>query len=200
MMQLRGRRGFSIPLAILGGGMIAIVMTALSFYSQGEMRSVRHMLDSTTGEYLAYSGLIWSYDKLCREGRWYQPAENSIKERGHQWQNSWKGTPDLAIPGNGNAGGPQISVFFDEIRSTHTLKLPGKTINPGNATPGLPLLDHIDSLPLDRPDGRIEQAKRAFDRLPAGLTHFLIHASADTPELRAITPDAPSRIADYQAF
>jgi len=65
---------------------------------------------------------------------------------------------------------------------------------------GLPLLDHIDSLPLDRPDGRIEQAKRAFDRLPAGLTHFLIHASADTPELRAITPDAPSRIADYQAF
>ncbi len=65
---------------------------------------------------------------------------------------------------------------------------------------GLPLLDAVVGLPLDRPDDRIEQAKRALDNLPPGLTHFVIHAAADTPELRAITPDAPSRIADYRAF
>lgn len=65
---------------------------------------------------------------------------------------------------------------------------------------GLPLLDQITMLPLDQPNDRIALAKRAFDSLPAGLTHFIIHPAADTPELRAITPDAPSRIADYRAF
>lgn len=65
---------------------------------------------------------------------------------------------------------------------------------------GLPLLDNIAMLPLDQPEDRIALAKRAFDRLPAGLTHFIIHPAADTPELRAIAPDAPSRIADYRAF
>jgi len=65
---------------------------------------------------------------------------------------------------------------------------------------GLPLIDHIASLPLDRPDDRIAQARRAFDSLPAGLTHFIVHPAADTPELRAITPDAASRINDYRAF
>ena len=36
--------------------------------------------------------------------------------------------------------------------------------------------------------------------MPPGLTHFIIHPSKNTPELRAITPDWPSRVADYQAF
>jgi hypothetical protein len=55
-------------------------------------------------------------------------------------------------------------------------------------------------LPLDQPADRVEQAKRAFDTLPPGLTHFIIHPAQDTPELRAITPDWQSRVADYQAF
>ena len=65
---------------------------------------------------------------------------------------------------------------------------------------GVPLLDEIVGLPLDRPQDRLEQAKRALAALPAGLTHFSIHPAQDTPELRAITPDAPSRVADYRTF
>jgi predicted glycoside hydrolase/deacetylase ChbG (UPF0249 family) len=65
---------------------------------------------------------------------------------------------------------------------------------------GLPLLDHLVGLPLDRPEDRVALAKQAFDGLPPGLTHFIIHPAQDTPELRAIAPDWPSRVADYEAF
>jgi predicted glycoside hydrolase/deacetylase ChbG (UPF0249 family) len=65
---------------------------------------------------------------------------------------------------------------------------------------GLPLFDHVGMMPLDESANRVETAKKMFDSLPPGLTHFLLHPSQDTPELRAITPDWPSRVADYQAF
>ena len=65
---------------------------------------------------------------------------------------------------------------------------------------GLPLLDNLAGLPLDRPDDRVAQAKTVLGGLPAGLTHLIIHPATDTPELRAITPDAAGRVADYQAF
>lgn len=70
---------------------------------------------------------------------------------------------------------------------------------------GIPLLDRIESLPLDvepgeAPDWRINQAVKALEGLPPGVTHFIIHPSQDTPELRAITPDWRCRVADYQAF
>ena len=66
---------------------------------------------------------------------------------------------------------------------------------------GFPLLDRaVQELPLDQPQNRIETAKRAFDALPPGLTHFILHPSKDTPELRAITPDWEARVADYRAF
>ena len=65
---------------------------------------------------------------------------------------------------------------------------------------GWSLVDYGFMMPLDRPDGRVEQAKQALDALPAGLTHFVLHPAVDSPELRAITEDWPSRVADYQAF
>jgi len=65
---------------------------------------------------------------------------------------------------------------------------------------GVPLLDNIAMMPLDAPAERIDQAKRMFESLPPGLTHFIIHPSHDTPELRAIAADWPSRVADHQAF
>ncbi|MCI0519824.1 MAG: polysaccharide deacetylase family protein [Chloroflexi bacterium] len=65
---------------------------------------------------------------------------------------------------------------------------------------GLPLVDQMAWLPLDQPAARIAQAKAMLGSLPPGVTHFVIHPSKDTPELRAITPDWPSRVADYQAF
>jgi predicted glycoside hydrolase/deacetylase ChbG (UPF0249 family) len=65
---------------------------------------------------------------------------------------------------------------------------------------GWPLIDHVFMMPLDKPEERVEMAKRALDSLPAGITHFVLHPSVDTPELRAITSDWPSRVADYHAF
>jgi predicted glycoside hydrolase/deacetylase ChbG (UPF0249 family) len=65
---------------------------------------------------------------------------------------------------------------------------------------GLPLLDNLVMLPLDQPVDRIELVKQAFDSLPPGLTHLIIHPAQDTPEVRAITPDWQSRVGDYQVF
>ena len=65
---------------------------------------------------------------------------------------------------------------------------------------GIPLVDFVSGLYLDQPINRLEQAKKALDALPAGITHFIIHPSKDTPELRAIAPDWECRVADYQTF
>jgi len=66
---------------------------------------------------------------------------------------------------------------------------------------GVPLLDAIQHLALDAdPRSRLEQARQAIDALAPGITHFIIHAAQDTPELRAITPDWPCRVADYRTF
>ncbi|MFN8470847.1 MAG: polysaccharide deacetylase family protein [Anaerolineae bacterium] len=65
---------------------------------------------------------------------------------------------------------------------------------------GLPLFDHADFLPLNAHEDRVEVAKERLGRLPAGLSYFILHPAADTPEIRALAPDYRSRVADYQAF
>jgi chitin disaccharide deacetylase len=65
---------------------------------------------------------------------------------------------------------------------------------------GVALLDHIFMMPLDVPDDRIGQAKRAIAALQPGLTHFILHPAHDTPELRACSASWQSRVADLQAF
>ncbi len=65
---------------------------------------------------------------------------------------------------------------------------------------GMPLIDAVDYLPLDDPTDHIGLARRKLAALPPGITHFLMHPAIDTPELRAIAPDWPSRVANYQAF
>jgi predicted glycoside hydrolase/deacetylase ChbG (UPF0249 family) len=65
---------------------------------------------------------------------------------------------------------------------------------------GLPLVDGLAMLPLDQPKGQLEIAKKMLNELPSGVTHFLFHPSLNTPELRAIAPDWPSRVANYQTF
>ena len=65
---------------------------------------------------------------------------------------------------------------------------------------GLPLFDQMVAMPLDESADRVQVAKKLFDALPAGLSYFVLHPALDTPELRAIAPDWPSRVADYQAF
>ena len=65
---------------------------------------------------------------------------------------------------------------------------------------GFPLLDNFSSMPLDQPEGQVEIAKKLLSALPPGITHFVFHPSVDTPELRHITPDWPSRVANYHTF
>ena len=65
---------------------------------------------------------------------------------------------------------------------------------------GLPLVDGLAMLPLDQPEGQLEIAKNMLSQIPAGVTHFLFHPSIDTPELRAVCPDWPSRVANYLTF
>jgi predicted glycoside hydrolase/deacetylase ChbG (UPF0249 family) len=66
---------------------------------------------------------------------------------------------------------------------------------------GVPLVDAFVGMPLDAPDERIARAKTLFDALPSGITHFVLHPAAHTPELRAITPDDwPSRVGDHRTF
>ncbi len=69
------------------------------------------------------------------------------------------------------------------------------------AAQGVPLFDHIAMAPLqDIPDDRIGHLKEMIRTLPPGLTHFVIHPSKDTPELRAIADDWRARVGDYEAF
>jgi hypothetical protein len=65
---------------------------------------------------------------------------------------------------------------------------------------GLPLLDVLGGMNLDTDENRLERTKQAFSDLQPGITHFIIHPSKDTPELRDITPDWRCRAADYQDF
>lgn len=65
---------------------------------------------------------------------------------------------------------------------------------------GVPLLDHLFMMPLDDPSDRLERTFQALEALPPGVNHFIIHPSKDSPELRAITPDWPCRVADYLTF
>jgi predicted glycoside hydrolase/deacetylase ChbG (UPF0249 family) len=65
---------------------------------------------------------------------------------------------------------------------------------------GMPLIDHIDFMPLDQPEHRLEQVFSHLDALKPGITHFIIHPSHDTPEARAICSDLPNRVGDYETF
>ncbi len=65
---------------------------------------------------------------------------------------------------------------------------------------GIPLVDQVVGMPLDMNSDHFEYAKRAFDQLPAGVTHFLLHPSTDTPELRALAPDWRGRVENLHTF
>jgi hypothetical protein len=65
---------------------------------------------------------------------------------------------------------------------------------------GVPFLDFIKGMPLHAPENRHEQLFAALDSLPAGITHMIVHPSHDTPEARALSPDLPSRIGDFETL
>lgn len=67
---------------------------------------------------------------------------------------------------------------------------------------GVPMMDGLLSMPLDEPAEarQLEIAREQLGDLPEGLTHFILHPSTDTPELRAIAADWESRVANYNVF
>lgn len=65
---------------------------------------------------------------------------------------------------------------------------------------GIPMLEGIVSMPLEHDQDHIEVAKKLLSEMPVGITHFILHPSLDTPELRAICPDWKARVANYKAF
>lgn len=65
---------------------------------------------------------------------------------------------------------------------------------------GVPMMDGVLGMPLEHGEDHIEVAKKLLGELPTGMTHFILHPSIDTPELRAIAPDWQARVANYNAF
>jgi hypothetical protein len=68
------------------------------------------------------------------------------------------------------------------------------------AEKGVPLINQIAGTSLSDYKNRLEESKALFDNLQPGITHFYLHPSIDTPELRAIAPDWRCRVADYEVF
>jgi predicted glycoside hydrolase/deacetylase ChbG (UPF0249 family) len=64
----------------------------------------------------------------------------------------------------------------------------------------IPMLEGIVSMPLEHDEDHMGVAKKLLSELPVGITHFILHPSVDTPELRAICPDWQARVANYNAF
>lgn len=67
---------------------------------------------------------------------------------------------------------------------------------------GVPMMNGLLSMPLNEPDEQLqmEAAKEMLGDLPTGITHFVLHPSIDTTELRSIAPDWESRVANYNVF
>jgi predicted glycoside hydrolase/deacetylase ChbG (UPF0249 family) len=65
---------------------------------------------------------------------------------------------------------------------------------------GLPMLDGLFSMPLEHDNDHTSLAKKLLSEIPMGISHFIIHPSVDTSELRAICPDWKARVANYHAF
>ena len=66
----------------------------------------------------------------------------------------------------------------------------------------IPMLEGLVGMPLDEPNAgqQMEIAKQLLGDLPVGMTHFILHPSIDTADLRSIAPNGESRVANYKVF
>jgi len=67
---------------------------------------------------------------------------------------------------------------------------------------GTPLVDYFYAMSLAWDDSvnRMDEAKQAFRDLQPGITHFVLHPTHDTPEIRAIAADWRCRVSDFEIF
>ena len=93
-----------------------------------------------------------------------------------------------------NAAGINLMGVDDEARARYA------PVMEAMENTGVPMMDGVLGMPLEHGDDHIEVAKKLLGELPVGITHFILHPSIDTPELRAIAPDWRARVANYNAF
>jgi hypothetical protein len=65
---------------------------------------------------------------------------------------------------------------------------------------GFPMIDDETGPGLTDGMDILEQTRHVLRSLKPGITHFIIHPSTDTPELRAITPKGRYRVQEYELF
>jgi hypothetical protein len=65
---------------------------------------------------------------------------------------------------------------------------------------GVPMVDYIAGSDLGNYIDKLGEMKQKANELKPGITHFVLHPSHDTPELRAICPDWRARVADCETF
>jgi hypothetical protein len=64
----------------------------------------------------------------------------------------------------------------------------------------IPMLDNMYMMPLDQPEKRLENTKNILHQIVPGVTIFICHATKESSELVAITPDAAGRFADHTTW
>lgn len=97
------------------------------------------------------------------------------------------------LPRTNAKGMEMMGIREDEMRAYEPIMVQLESM-------GLPMLEGILSMPLEHDKDHIAIAKKLFSEVPVGITHFILHPSVDTPELRAICPDWKARVANYNAF
>jgi predicted glycoside hydrolase/deacetylase ChbG (UPF0249 family) len=92
-----------------------------------------------------------------------------------------------------------IGQDYEELVEPEILELFSSELREMEAA-GFPLLDNLEITSLSTSDGRLQEAMTYLERLPVGVSYFIIHPAKDSPELRATAPDWRSRVADYELF
>lgn len=62
------------------------------------------------------------------------------------------------------------------------------------------MVDYVTGSDLGNFIDKLGEMKQKANELKPGITHFVLHPSQDTPELRAICPDWRARVADLETF
>jgi len=95
---------------------------------------------------------------------------------------------------------PPFSHLYVEVALEHHLPL--LLLDDGHDASNLPELPASmiadPLLPLGDPHEQVAAAKNLIDTLRPGLTMLILHPARDTPELRALAPDWPSRVANCE--
>jgi predicted glycoside hydrolase/deacetylase ChbG (UPF0249 family) len=68
------------------------------------------------------------------------------------------------------------------------------------STIGVPMVDNYYMVALEEPEHRLEFIKEVLEGVPPGINELIIHATKDSAEIRAITPDWKGRVADYTTW